>query len=167
MMRALSLSICALLVIAPLSASAETATGMTAMQYYAGTWNCMGGPAGTPPMPATLVAAYETGNGVMRQTLDVPATATFPGVKSTTLVSWEAKNNMFVSVALDDRGGWNVSRAPAFTGNKELWADVATDDGKIGRSEIDRVDQNDYIYTAYATPTITAPRLRATCKRAT
>ena len=165
MKRVLSVSILALLAVAPLGAGAQTAGGMSAMQYYVGKWNCMGGPTTAPAIPATIVYAYDTGNSVMRSTLDVPPATNFPGFNSTGALTWDAKNNWYVQFGLDSAGNWSVSHAPAPTGNKESWTDVATNDNKLGRSEAIRTDQNNYTYIGYESANATAPNFKATCKR--
>ena len=65
-----TLALLALFAIAALPAAAQSGAGTSALQYYVGTWSCMGGPPGQPPSKATIT--YTLDSGILRQTIDAP-----------------------------------------------------------------------------------------------
>jgi hypothetical protein len=145
-------------------AGAQSTTGMAAMQYYVGTWNCMAGPVGSPPGKAT--ATFTMDSGLLRQSVVVPAQGqmTAPLVISIA-TSYDAKSGQFVQTYLDSQGGWAVSSAPPWTGNTEQWSDKATQDGKLGRGQTVRTDQNNFAFSSYPTVSATQANFQGTCSR--
>lgn len=145
-------------------ASAQPMTGMAAMQYYVGTWSCTAGPIGSTPVNAT--ATYTVDSGVLREWVVVP-----PQGKMTTLyaisiaTSYDAKAGRYVQTFNDNEGGWSVSTAPPWTGNTEQWTDQATHDGKTGRGQTVRTDQNSFAFTSYPTISATQPDFQGACHR--
>jgi hypothetical protein len=160
--RALALCVLTLAFAAP--AGAQPTGGMGAMQYYVGTWACVGGPLAMAPQKATLT--FTVDSGVMRQWVDVPAQGKmkFPYVLSAA-TSYDAKKGRYVSASLDNTSAWNISVAKPWTGNTERWTDIATNDGKLTHGTIVRTDENDFSYTGYPTLTGTKPNFKVTCKK--
>jgi hypothetical protein len=145
-------------------ASAQPMTGMAALQYYVGTWSCMAGPIGSPPSTAT--ASYTIDSGVMREWVVVPVQGkmTSPYVLSIA-TTYDAKNGRYVETFLDNTAGWSVSFAQPWTGNTEQWTDQSTYNGKLGRSQTIRTDQNSFTFTGYPSVSSTQPDFQGTCNR--
>lgn len=162
MKRALALAVLAFAFAAP--AGAQPATGMAAMQYYVGTWNCVAGPVGSPQSTAT--ATFTIDAGVMREWVFVPAQGkmTTPYALSTA-TTYDAKNGRYVETFLDNQGAWSISVAKQWTGNTEQWSDQTTADGKLGHAQTIRTDQNNFSFTGYPTPTSTTPNFQGKCTR--
>jgi hypothetical protein len=143
-------------------AGAQTPSGMAGMQYYVGTWACSA--AGEPDSNST--ATYAIANGTLSESVVVP-----PQGKMTApyqlmiVVTFDAKNNRYVKTLLDNQATWAVSFAKPLTGNTEEWADTVTNDGKLGRSDIVRTDQNTFYIAGYSTMSQTKPDYTVTCHR--
>lgn len=149
---------------APVAAQAET--GMAAMQYYVGTWSCVGGGGGEPPSNAT--ATYTLDSGVLRDWVVVPPQGkmTTPYVLSIA-TTYDAKNGRYVQTGIGSDAGWWVSYAQPWTGNTEMWTDQANNTGKLGHGQNVRSDQNTVVINGYATLTATTPDFTVTCHRST
>jgi hypothetical protein len=158
-----ALALCALALAFAAPAGAQAAGGMGAMQYYVGTWACAGGPVGIPPQKATVT--YTLDSGVLRQWVDVPAQGKMKQYGLSSGTTYDAKKGRYVSTSIDSMSAWGVSVAKPWTGNTERWTDIATSDGKLGHGVLVRTDDNDFVYTAYATVTGTKPNFKVTCKK--
>lgn len=139
----------ALAVVVAVPTTATAASPMAAMQYYVGTWSCIGGPLSKAPTKAT--ATYTMDSGVLNGRVNVaPSGKTMQpfGVGFTT--SWDAKNGRYVQTGNQSDAGWWVTAAKPFSGNTEQWMDVATYDGKLGHGVMVRTDRNSNTFTGYA-----------------
>lgn len=137
---------------------------MDAMQYYVGTWSCVGGPAGLPPGKATQT--YVMDSVILRLWTSVPVQGKMKKpYHSSEATTYDEKNGRFLLTWLNSDADWNVSVAKPWTGNIERWTDLASNDGKLGHSEQVRIDDKTYSYTAYPTPTSTKADFTMTCKR--
>src|SRR5580704_8539680 len=143
-------------------AGAQTPDGMAAMQYYVGTWRCAA--AGEPDSNSTATYALE--NGVLRDWVVVPAqgkmTTPYQLAIATT---FDAKNDRYVQTSLDNQASWAVSFAKPFAGKTEEWVNNATSDGKLGRVQVVRTDQNDFDIIGYSTMSQSKPDFKVTCHR--
>jgi hypothetical protein len=158
------LVLCAFVVAFAAPAAAQPAAGMGAMQYYVGTWACLGGPVGVPPQKATLT--YTIDSAVLRQWVAVPAQGKMKTPYAVSFdTTYDAKKGRYVSTSLDNLAAWSVSVAKPWTGSTERWTDIATNDGKLGHGTVVRTDENDFVYTGYPTVTSTKPNFKVTCKR--
>jgi hypothetical protein len=159
--KALAFLAFAFVAVAPLGA--QSATGMAAMQYYVGSWSCVGTQTGQAPSKATLT--YTLDSGLLRSWVVVPA----QGKMKTTYVlavvtSYDSKNGRYVQTNNDNTSAWSITYAPPFTGNTEMWTDHANSTGKLGRGTVVRTDQNNFTFTGY--PALTGkPNFRAICRR--
>jgi hypothetical protein len=145
-------------------ASAQSMTGMAALQYYVGTWSCMAGPVGSPPSTAT--ATYTIDSGVMREWVVVPPQGKMTSTYALNIATtYDAKNGRYVETFLDNTSGWSVSFAQPWTGNTEQWTDQSTSTGKLGHGQTIRTDQNSFTFTGYPTVDSTQPDFKGTCKR--
>lgn len=143
-------------------AGAQTARGMTAMQYYAGTWACSA--AGESDSNATATYAIE--NGIMSESVVVPPQGKMTApYQLTILTMFDAKNNRYVKTLVDNQATWSVSFAKPFIGNTEEWADNVTSDGKLGHSDVVRTDQSAFDIVGYSTMSQTKPDYKVTCHR--
>jgi hypothetical protein len=143
-------------------ACAQTTDGMAAMQYYVGTWNCAA--AGEPDSNST--ATYAIDNGVLRDAVRVPAQGKMTTPYQLAIVTaFDAKNNRYVQTSLDNQAMWAVSFAKPFTGKTEEWVNNATSDGKLGRVQVVRTDQNDFDIIGYSSMSQTKPDFKVTCHR--
>jgi hypothetical protein len=144
--------------------SAQSASGMAAMQYYVGSWSCTGAMTGQPSFHAT--ATFTLDNGILRQWVSVPP---FGKMKQayylTFAASYDPKHQRYLQTSLDNLGGWTTSSAKPFTGNTEHWTDTASSDPKLGWGETVRVDQNTYTYSGYASMSSKTPNFKVTCTR--
>lgn len=160
-MKAIVLVSFVLAVLAPMSA--QSASGMAAMQYYVGSWSCTGGMVGDP---THATSTYTMENGILRQSVSVSPTAKMKQPYYITFaMSYDAKHQRYVQTSVDAFGGWTVSSAKPFTGNTEHWTDTASDSGKLGWGDAVRVNQNTNTYTGYASMTSKAPNFKVTCTR--
>ena len=141
---------------------AQAAPGMDAFDYYVGTWACVGGPTSFPPVKATFVGVMDA--GLMRQTVSVPVQK---GIKvpisQTMVVSYDGKGH-YNQAPIENDGSWEVSQAPPWTGNTEIWTDLATADGKLGHGQTVRTDQNHFTFTGFGASGST-PVFTVTCQR--
>lgn len=151
-----------LAVAAPMSA--QSASGMAAMQYYVGSWSCTGGMTSDPPTHASVT--YTMDNGILRQWVAVA-----PSGKMTQpyyiafALSYDAKHQRYSQTGLDSLGSWWASSAKPFTGNTEHWTDTASSSGKLGWGESVRVNQNTNTYTGYESMASKTPNFKVTCTR--
>ncbi|HZY98538.1 MAG TPA: hypothetical protein VFE36_03110 [Candidatus Baltobacteraceae bacterium] len=144
------------------SAGAQTTGRMAAMQYYVGTWACAA--VGEPDSNATATYAIE--NGTMRDLVVVPPQGKMTAAYELAIVTtFDAKHNRYVQTSLDNQATWAVSFAKPFTGTTEEWVNNVTFDGKLGRAEVARTDQNTFDITGYSTMSQTKPDYKVICHR--
>jgi hypothetical protein len=155
----------AVLLVMAAPAGAQPMSGMSAFQYYAGSWACRGGPTSHPPVNASVTYVLE--RGVLRDSVSVAkqgkVDAAYFEIGAT---SYDSKLQRFAESSLGSDGNWDVATAKPWKGNTEIWYDRSTDDGKLGHSLVVRTDQNDYTFTGFG-PTGTKPTFKAVCKRST
>lgn len=152
----------AFIVAAVAPASAQTTDGMAAMQYYVGTWTCSA--AGEPDSNSTATYAIE--NGVLRDSVLVPAQGKMTTPYQLAIATaFDEKSNRYVQTSLDNQATWAVSFAKPFSGKTEEWVNSATSDGKLGRVQVVRTDQNDFDIIGYSTMTQAKPDFKVTCHR--
>jgi hypothetical protein len=143
--------------------TAKSATGMSAMQYYVGSWTCRGGNVSKPPVHATL--RLTLANDILNEWVTVPVqTGMTTAINESILTAYDAKNNRYVSVDLHNNARWGVTYA-TLDGNTETDVDHATWDGKLGHGVVDRVNNSTFTVTAYPTLTSTKADFKATCHR--
>lgn len=143
--------------------SAQSASGMAAMQYYVGSWSCTGGMVGDPSHASVT---FTMDNGILRQFVSVSPTTKMPQPYYVTFtLAYDAQHQRYTQTTLDSFGHWSVSYAKAFTGNTEHWTDTASDSGKLGWGEGVRVNQNTITYAGYETMASKTPNFKVTCAR--
>jgi hypothetical protein len=153
-----------LLLVAALGAPANATGGMSAMQYYVGSWTCMAGNAGEKPMSATV--EYTLNSGVLREWVLVPAQCKMKTPYALSIdQSWDAKHGRYVSTSNDNTGGWSIAFAKPWTGNTEEWVDQASS-VKPGHGATVRDSATAFHFMSYPTTTSTTASFKGTCKKA-
>lgn len=143
---------------------AQPAAGMGALDYYVGTWACVGGPTRLS-QPAHVTVTHVMNGGVLSGSVSVPAQTGIKAPISVSLATSYDGKGRYIQTSLDNSGVWRVSYAKPWTGNTERWTDLTTSDGKLGHGETVRTDHEHYTVTRYGTPTATTPNFKATCQR--
>ena len=95
--------------------AAQPATGMAAMQYYVGNWNCISSAVGEAPDKAT--SSFTLESELLRQTVVVPP----QGKMKTSYIlniatTYDAKNGRYVQTGLDNTAAWWISYAKPWSG---------------------------------------------------
>jgi hypothetical protein len=146
-----------------LNSTAQSATGMSAMQYYVGSWSCTGGAPGKTQSRASIT--YTLDNGVLRGWVAVPAqTGMKTPYNQEAVMTYDAKNHRYVQVSMDSQGFWTVSYI-MLNGNRESGTDHAVSSGHPGHSTTDRVSNSTFTFLGYPTLTSTKPDFGGTCHR--
>lgn len=154
----------ALLFAAIAPATAQSATGMAAMQYYVGSWSCLASGTGQTPSKATVTYAMD--DGVLRMWVVVPKQGKMTkdyAFQSATV--YDAKSGHYVQSTLDTLAAWSISTAKPWSGNTELWVDRENSSGKLTRGETIRTNQNSFSFHSYPTTTSTKANFGGTCTR--
>jgi hypothetical protein len=161
--KGLALFAFAFVAIAPLGA--QSASGMAAMQYYVGSWSCVGTQTGQQPTKATLTFTLD--DSLLREWILVPAQGKMKAPYALAVVtSYDPKHSRYIQTNNDNTSVWSVAYAQAFSGNTEQWVDHANSSGKLGHGTLVRTDQNTFNYTGY--PALTGkPNFKAICHRST
>lgn len=164
MRKALALSVSVVVVAFAAPAGAQSAAGMGAMRYYVGTWSCVAGPIGRPPVKAT--ATYSLDSGILREWVAVPVQGKMKKPYTISFaITYEAKHRRYVQATLDNDASWSISYAKPWTGNTEQWMDQSNDQGKPARSQTIRTNANSFAFTGYPTLTATKPNFTGMCHR--
>lgn len=143
--------------------TAQSATGMNAMQYYVGTWACSGGTPGEKPGPATLV--YTMTDGVLHQMVTAPMTGKMkqPYAQSDA-ETYDARNNRYVDAGMANSGRWWVGYT-TLNGNTENSVDHMASNGKLGHGVTVRTSSTAFTFTGYPTLSGGKPDFKATCHK--
>ena len=166
MRKALGVFILAAVLAAPASAQMMGGSGgMSALQYYVGSWNCTAGTIGKTPGKAAATYTYDS--GMLRESIKVAPNSTMkmPFMISSSTV-WDAKHGRYVSTWLYGDGSWSVSYANPWTGNKETWVDHMSSSPPLGRSETTRDSHDKFSFLGYHTLTAAKPNFAGSCTRA-
>ncbi len=156
-------SFLALAIAVAIPVGAQSATGMSAEQYYVGSWSCLGGSTGEKPSKATLT--YTIDSNLMHNHIVVA-----PSGKMTQQyvldisTTYDAKHGRYVQSGLDNAAASWVSYAKPFSGTTENWTDQFNTSGKLGRSVTERVNNNMFTITNYDMSGA-KPTFKATCNR--
>ena len=159
-----TLMICMLIIAASVPAGAQPTGGMSALNYYVGTWACIGGPTKYAPLKATITVAMS--GGLMVETVNVGVQAKMDTAYiQNVAVSYDPKAAAYSRTSNDNLAEWSVSKATPWTGNTETWSDVTSSDGKLSHFQTVRTDQDHFTSVGYPTATDTTPDFKATCQR--
>lgn len=143
--------------------TAQSATGMSAMQYYVGSWTCTGGAPGKTPVHATLTFTLD--NGLLREWVVVPVqTGQKTPYDGGELRTYDATHHRYAAVSMNNDGSWGVTYV-TLNGNIETGIDHVTQDGKLGRGVTNRVSNTTFTYTGYPTLTSAKADFKASCHR--
>lgn len=145
--------------------SGQAMSGMAAMQYYVGAWNCEGGTVGQPPSK-NVSATYTLDNGVLREWVVVPMQGKMKSAYALQITTiWDSKNHRYVQTGLGNDAGWWVDYAKPWTGNTEHWVDHANSTPPLGHGQTVRTSSNRFDFTSYPTLTSTKPSFKGYCTR--
>ena len=136
---------------------ARSATGMTAMQYYVGTWSCNGGTVGKQPGHATL--KYTMNGNVLQQWVQAPK-----GYVQSSSTTYDSKNDRYVNAGVANDNTWFISYT-TMSGNTETSVDRANDSGKLGRGTTVRTSGTNFTYTGYPTVSGSKANFKAICQK--
>ncbi len=153
---------CALISVA-VTAQANSANPMDALQYYVGQWSCLEH-MGNLPISSKFVFAMES--NLMRQWIARPQQGSMrrPYVVNSTF-AYDFEHHRYVQTEMDNDAAWYVSAAEPWKGDTIHWVDLATSSTKLSRWEMTRIDSNTFSIASFAKPTDESPSYTATCKR--
>ena len=147
-----------------MAAPASASGGMSAMQYYVGSWTCVAGNTGEKPVNATV--EYTLNDGVLRQSVLVPAQGKMKTAYALTILySWDAKKDRYISAQTDNTGAWSVAYAKPWTGSTEQWIDIANS-AKPTHNTTVRDSANAFHFMGYPSATSMTPNFKGSCKKA-
>jgi hypothetical protein len=136
---------------------------MATMQYYVGTWTCVGGEIGKKP--STAAVRYWLDDTVLRQWVSIPPQGTMKAYELNATTTWDAKNGRYVQVALDSTAVWWVTYGKV-SGATETWTDHMNSTGKLGQGEISRTNAGTFSFASFDTIGAAKPNFRVICKKA-
>lgn len=158
-----TLALLALFAMAALPAAAQSGSGTSGLQYYVGTWSCIGGPPGQTPGKATITGLLTS--GVLYETISAPKQGKMKrAYYSSSSTTYDAKNNRYMVGGVSNQP-MSFSSAWTLKGNVETTRDLYSSDGKPGHGTTTRNSNSMYTYTGYPTLTSTKPNFKATCRR--
>jgi hypothetical protein len=140
-----------------LAQPARSATGMSSMQYYVGTWSCTGGPIGKKPLHATI--KYTLDGNILQNWIHVS-----DGYVSSGSLVYDSKKDGYVSTGAANDGSWSVSHG-TLNGNTETFVDDANSTGKLGRGVTVRNSSSSFTYTGYPTASGGTANFKAACQK--
>lgn len=157
-----TLAFLALFAIAALPAAAQSGAAGSSLQYYVGTWSCMGGAPGEKPGKATITGSMNS--GILYQTINAPKQGKMkqPYVQSSSTI-YDAKNGRYITAGVSNDPS-SFTSAWTLKGNVETSKDLFVSNGKPGHGTTVR-SANMYTYTGYATAMSTKPVFKATCRK--
>jgi hypothetical protein len=135
---------------------ARSATGMSAMQYYVGTWSCTGGTIGKKPLHATI--NYTMDGKVLQSWIHVS-----DGYVQSDSLTYDSKNDRYVSAGVANDNTWFVSYV-TLNGNTETSADHANSSGKLRRGTTVRTNTS-FTFTGYPAMSGGKADFKATCQK--
>jgi len=131
------------------AAPAPTGPLANVLGYFAGTWNCKGGPLSNKPRAATVAYEWELGNTMMEEQVDVPAVGKLPAYRGANYSAYVAKTKRVIASGINMYGDWNVSWTAGWKGATLVWADIAAADGKLGKDIVTRRSTNAFDSVGY------------------
>lgn len=141
---------------------------LSAFAYMQGTWTCHGMLRGKD-RPDTFTG-MSTLNGRYLVTHDVaPPFDAYrtSAVHSDTYYTYDAQNKKYVSVEVDDFGGYGLATSPGWQGNTIVWTDKSAPDGSVAISTINKVSDSEYNVESSGTDAKgkAVPVLTTNCKK--
>jgi hypothetical protein len=155
--------IAALLVVAAASPAliftlpARSATGMAAMQYKVGAWQCTGGTIGKQPFHFTVT--YTMNGDILQIWFRWPK-----GYVESGSLTYDPKNHRYVRADIVSDGTWFVAY-DTISGNTETSVDRANSEGKLGRLVTVRNSGTRMTSTGYTAVSGGKPFIRAICQK--
>jgi hypothetical protein len=122
---------------------------LSSLRFYVGTWTCHQKLRGADrPDTTTYTMAYD---GTWLAAHDVaPPFDKYrtKAIVSDTYYTFNSLTKTWVSVSVDNFGGYGVSTSPGWVGSKMVWTDSVTNDGTLGVATITKVSDTNITYTA-------------------
>lgn len=72
-------------------------------------------------------------------------------INSDTYYTYDAQNKKYVSVEVDDFGGYGFATSQGWQGNTMVWTDKSAQDGSVAVATINKVSDREYNVTATGT----------------
>jgi hypothetical protein len=158
-----TLAFLALFAMAAFPAAAQSSTGTSDLQYYVGTWSCMGGAPGQQTTKATLT--YTLDSGILYQVIDSPMQGKMKkAYTSSSSTTYDAKNDRFISAGVSN-DPLSYTSMWTLAGNVETSRDLWVSNGKLGHGKTVRNSSSTFTYTGYPSMTAAKPDFEATCRR--
>jgi hypothetical protein len=142
--------------------AARSANQMAAMQYYVGSWTCVGGVVGKKSTTANV--RYWLDNGLMRQWVGISGQGMMKAYELNATTTWDPKNGRYVQAGLDTDAQWWISYGKV-SGSSETWTEHATASGKLGRDEVSRTSDSAFTFASFETIAASKPYFRVVCKK--
>lgn len=141
---------------------------LSAFAYMQGTWTCHGTLRGKD-RPDTFTGTTTLG-GRYLVTHDVaPAFDAYrtSAIHSDTYYTYDSQNKRYVSVEVDDFGGYGYALSPGWQGDTMVWTDKSAADGSIAISTVSKVSDAEYNVRATGTDARgkAVPVLMTNCKK--
>lgn len=134
----------------------RSATGMDAMQYYVGTWSCIGGTIGKQSFH--FMATYAMSGNILRSWISAN------GYVQSSSITYDSKNRRYVDAAVVNDGTWFVAYR-TIGGRTDTSIDHATSDGKLGRLVIVHPSSTNFASTGYSAVSGGKVLFKATCRK--
>jgi hypothetical protein len=136
---------------------ARSATGMSAMQYYVGTWSCTGGTIGKKSLHATV--KYTMDGNVLQDWIRVS-----DGYVQSGSLTYDSKNDRYVGAGVASDNSWYVSYT-TLSGNTETSVDHVNSSGMLGHGILVRTSSTNLTYTGYPTVSGGKANFKVTCQK--
>jgi hypothetical protein len=136
---------------------ARSATGIAAMQYKVGTWQCTGGTIGKRPFHFTVT--YTMNGDLLQIWFRWPK-----GYVESGSLTYDSKNHRYVRADVASDGTWFVAY-DTISGSTETSVDQANNEGKLGRLVTVRNGSTSFTSTGYTAVSGGKPFLKSSCQK--
>jgi len=118
---------------------------LSSMMYFTGTWTCHQTLRGKD-RPDTSSAAFDLNERWIKTTDVAPAFDQFRTlpVNQTSYTSYDPTVKRYVTINVDDFGGYGLAYSPGWDGNTLVWTDKSAADGAVGITTINKVSNSEY-----------------------
>lgn len=141
---------------------------LSGLMYFSGTWTCHQMLRGKD-RPDTFTSTMDLNDRWMKQTDVAPAFdqyRTIP-VHSTTYFTYDRTVKRYVSVNVDDFGGYGLAYSPGWDGDTMVWTDKSAADGSVGFVTLTKLSGSQYNWSFKGTDGHGKPQppQNGTCKK--
>jgi hypothetical protein len=118
---------------------------LSALSFLQGTWTCHSMLRGKDRPDTTTTTMTLNGRWLLAQDLAPPFDAYRKDpIHTQTYYSYDAQNKKYVSVSVDDFGGYGFATSPGWNGDTMVWTDKSSPDGSVAVSTIRKVSDSEY-----------------------